>query len=88
MRYASATSCTCQVAQFLHEAQLEIQLVQNRHFLQGGNRWVGEKLLQLRAAIPCGKKIIELMIDGDCIELGRGHHIKKCAGVTGDKSCH
>ena len=59
-----------QVAQLLLQAQLGVQLVENRDLLRSRNGGIHEERAQLGAAIPCGEKIGELAVDGGRVELG------------------
>ena len=77
-----------QVAEFLLEAQLGVQLVENRNLLRGRYGGIDEKRAQFRAAGPGGEKICELPVDRVGRELGAGDHIGKGAGVSGNEGGH
>src|SRR5579862_3671153 len=77
-----------QVPKFLLEAHPGVQLVEDRYFLFGCDRGICEKRAQLRAAVPGGKKVTQLAVDGRRIKMRGSHDVEKRAGVAGGECGH
>jgi hypothetical protein len=60
-----------QVAQFLLQSQLRVQLVQNRHLLHGGNGRIQKNSRSSALPSQVARKSSELPVDGRRIELWR-----------------